>query len=60
MSRKKVIKKIFDESEGTYGPDRICGILRRRGEKASYRRVSGLMSEMGLKSVHTTWIPGNS
>lgn len=49
---KKEIKKIFIESENTYGPDRICGVLRRNGYKASYKKVSGLMADMGLQSVH--------
>ena len=49
---KKAIKKIFDDSGGTYGPGRICGELRKRGEKASYERISGYMAEMGLSSVH--------
>ena len=50
---KKKIERIFDDSGGTYGPDRICGILRRCGYKASYRKVSAYMAEMGLKSIHT-------
>ena len=50
---KAKIKRIFDDSGGTYGPDRICGILRRNGHKASYRKVSAYMVEMGLKSIHT-------
>jgi putative transposase len=49
---KGVIKKIFDESGNTYGPDRICGVLRRSGQKASYGKISGYMAEMGLESVH--------
>lgn len=51
-SLKADIKRIFDESEGTYGPDRICGVLRNKGQKASYSKISGYMSEMGLCSVH--------
>ena len=50
---KEKIKRIFNDSGGTYGPDRICGILRRNGQKASYRKVSAHMAEMGLKSIHT-------
>jgi putative transposase len=46
------IKRIFDESGGTYGPDRICGVLRRSGQKASYGRISEYMAEMGLSSIH--------
>ena len=49
---KARIKRIFEQSEGTYGPDRICGVLRRQGFKASYDKVKGYMEEMGLKSMH--------
>jgi putative transposase len=53
VSFKAKVKRIFDDSGGTYGPDRICGIMRRGGHKASYRKVSAYMAEMGLKSIHT-------
>ena len=46
------IKRIFTESGGTYGPDRICGVLRKKGYRASYRKVSRHMAEMGFESVH--------
>lgn len=46
------IKRIFHDSNETYGPDRICGILRRNGRKASYGKISRYMAEMGLSSVH--------
>ena len=49
---KAEIKRIFKESGGTYGPGRICGILRRTGQKASYGKVRSHMAEMGLNSVH--------
>jgi putative transposase len=49
---KKEIKRIFIESCGTYGPGRICGVLRKDGHKASYRKVSEYMAEMGLNSIH--------
>ena len=52
-TRKKAkIKKIYDESGGTYGPDRVCGVLRKQGNKASYGKVSGYMKGMGLVSIH--------
>lgn len=51
-SLKSEIKRIFDESGGTYGPDRICGILRRNDRKASYRKISAYMADMGFSSVH--------
>ena len=52
ISYKTEIKRIFDESGKTYGPDRICVVLRKNGRKASYRRVSRYKSEMNLQSVH--------
>ena len=45
---KTKIKCIFNESGGTYGPDRICGALGNKGQKASYRKISRFMAEMGL------------
>ena len=51
-SLKSEINKIFNGSGNTYGPDRICGILRRKGQKASYRKISRIMAEMGLHSIH--------
>ena len=49
---KAEINRIFDESGKTYGPDRICGVLRKSGWKASYRKVSEYMAEKGLESIH--------
>jgi len=49
---KQEIKRIFDESGGEYGPDRICGILRKNGYKASYKKVSEYMAEMKLVSIY--------
>jgi len=46
------IRKLFVESGGTYGPGRICGILRRLGKSASYGKISRLMAIMGLSSIH--------
>ena len=46
------IKRIFEASGGTYGPERICGVLRKSGHTASYRKVSGYMGELGLSSIH--------
>ena len=47
-AKQKEIKRIFSDSDGTYGPDRICGILRRCGKKASYRKISDYMADMGF------------
>jgi putative transposase len=49
---KKEIKCIFNESGGTYGPQRVCGVLRKNGRKASYGKVSEYMAQMGLQSIH--------
>ena len=49
---KDEIRRIFKESEGTYGADRVCGELRKSGRRVSYGKVSGYMAEMGLESVH--------
>jgi len=51
-TRKAEIKRIFDESGGTYGPARINGVIRRNGGKASYRKTSRYMAEMGMQSIH--------
>jgi hypothetical protein len=46
------ISRIFKESDETYDPERICGEVCKEGKKASYRKVSQRMSEMGLQSIH--------
>ena len=51
-SLKERVKKLFVETGGSYGAERICGVLRRRGEKASRPKISRLMNEMGLSSIH--------
>lgn len=49
--RKKVIS-VFEEGQGVYGADRICGILRRNGDSASYPVVKRIMAQEGLRSCH--------
>lgn len=46
------ITSIFNDSKKTYGPDRVCGLLRRQGYTASYKRVSRIMKRLGLSSIH--------
>ncbi len=48
----KQVEAVFDESGGTYGADRIAAELRKRGYKASFRKVKRIMNERGLYSVH--------
>lgn len=49
--RRKVIS-VFQEGQGVYGADRICGILRNNGDSASYPVVKRIMDQEGLKSCH--------
>ena len=46
------ITKIFTDSGKTYGPDRVCGVLRKQGYTASYKRVSNIMKRLGHSSIH--------
>lgn len=46
------ILTVFKSGKGTYGVGRICGILRRQGQTASYQVVRQIMDEKGLKSCH--------
>lgn len=58
------IQKVFDESQQTFGSEKICAVLHERGYKAGTTLVRELMSEMGLSSVSTTskrqWKKSNS
>lgn len=47
---KKKIKKEFDESRGTYGPDRIMMELRKKGEHLGRKKCAEYMADMGLDS----------
>jgi putative transposase len=51
IRREKVIA-VFNEGQGVYGADRICGILRRDGNSASYPVVKRIMSQECLQSCH--------
>ena len=46
------IRTLFNKGRGTYGVDRICGLLRKNGFKASYERVKEIMKGLGLVSIH--------
>lgn len=49
--RERVRKLFFDHHE-TYGPERLCGFLRKAGYRASYPKVQRIMAEEGLVSIH--------
>ena len=46
------VKAVFEESDGEYGADKICGLLRKTCQKCSFKIVSSMMKEMGLSSKH--------
>jgi hypothetical protein len=49
---KKRIKEEFDDSRGTYGPDRITKELRKAGDSSGRTRCASYMADMGLDSCH--------
>lgn len=51
---RAVIQNIFDESRQTFGCEKICAVLHKRGYQAGTTLVRELMGEMGLSSVSTT------
>ena len=48
----RLVRDIFESGRGTYGAERICGIIRKRGMHASYKKVKRSMNEQNLFSVH--------
>ena len=46
------VQRIFDQSGGTYGADRVAAQLRKDGFSASFKKVKRIMNERGLFSVH--------
>lgn len=51
-AEKEEVLKIWEEGEGTYGPDRICGIIRKRGGHMGREKAARHMEEIGLSSCH--------
>jgi len=49
---KEAIRKEFEASRGTYGPDRIIVQLRKKGEKIGRKKYAEYMAELGLDSCH--------
>ena len=49
---RDLVIKIFIEGKATYGANRICGVMRKRGHKASFYKVRDIMAEQGLHCVH--------
>jgi len=49
---KTKVKSVFDKSDGEFGANKICGILRKSQQKCSFKIVSGVMKDMKLSSKH--------
>lgn len=50
--RKGRVISAFKEGNGTYGTERVCGVIRRDGHAISYPVVKRIMAQEGLKSCH--------
>ena len=46
------VETVFRMGRGTYGAERISGILRQQGYTASFRKVKRIMDQRGLYSYH--------
>lgn len=52
MKLSQTIYGIFKDGQGHYGAERICGVIRREGGRASFVRVKRIMKENGWMSSH--------
>ena len=48
------VREIYEENRQIFGPDKICTILGRQGERVSRRFVASIMQDMGLVSMSPT------
>jgi len=48
----RLVREIFESGRGAYGAERICGIIRKRGFHAGYKKAKRSMNEQNLFSVH--------
>ena len=47
-----MVREIFESGRGAYGAERICGIIRKRGFHAGYKKIKRSMNGQNLFSVH--------
>lgn len=47
------VLRIFKQGRGSYGAEKICALLRKEGERASFGVVSKVMREEKIASKHT-------
>jgi putative transposase len=63
---KRLIRAVFDDSDGTYGYRRVHAALARQGQRCSLELIRALMRELGLVSCQprpwrpTTTQPGDA
>jgi len=48
----ETVDRIFRKGIGHYGAERVCGLIRLEGGKASFRKVKGIMDEHNWISSH--------
>jgi putative transposase len=48
----EMVGTIFEQGEGHYGAERICGVIRAEGGKASFKKVKAIMDENDWESSH--------
>ena len=49
QTREKKVLEIFEESEGHYGAERICGVIRKDGGHVSLQVVKSIMERHKLQ-----------
>lgn len=50
---EETVDRIFNEAgKGHYGAERVCGVIRTEGGKASFKKVKAIMDEKGWVSSH--------
>lgn len=49
---EETVRRIFKQGKGHYGVERVCGLIRLEGGKASFRKVKVIMDENNWISSH--------
>jgi len=52
VSYTNLVRSVFEDGEGVYGAERISGVMRKKGYKASFEKVKACMERAGLRSIH--------
>jgi putative transposase len=42
---EETVGKIFEKGKGHYGAERVCGVVRNEGGKASFKKVKAIIDE---------------